>query len=54
MKTAIGLVPAGNTGGSNINPFKKLPISSKHQAAITKAKSRAEYAAVLVISIARK
>mgnify|MGYP005994592077 CR=1 FL=1 len=41
-KTAIGLVPAGNTGGSNISPFKKLPISSKHQAAITKAKSRAE------------
>ncbi|MDN2658360.1 DUF3703 domain-containing protein [Neptunomonas phycophila] len=37
-KTAIGLVPAGNTGGSNISPFKKLPISPKHQAAIIKAK----------------
>ena len=37
-KTAIGLVPAGNTGGSNISPFKKLPISPKHQAAIFKAK----------------
>ncbi|MBR9793657.1 MAG: DUF3703 domain-containing protein [Gammaproteobacteria bacterium] len=38
-KTAIGLVPAGNTGGSNISPFKKLPVSPKHQAAIIKAKN---------------
>ena len=38
-KTAIGLVPAGNTGGSNISPFKKLPISPVNQAAIIKAKS---------------
>ncbi|ETI62242.1 DUF3703 domain-containing protein [Marinomonas profundimaris] len=37
-KTAIGLVPAGNTGGSNISPFKKLSISPEHQAAIIKAK----------------
>lgn len=37
-KTAIGLVPAGNTGGSNISPFKKLPIKPIHQAAIIKAK----------------
>ncbi len=37
-KTAIGLVPAGNTGGSNISPFKKLPINPLHQAAIIKAK----------------
>lgn len=25
-KTAFGLVPEGNTGGSNISPFKPLPI----------------------------
>ncbi|BFT29037.1 hypothetical protein D210916BOD24_02130 [Alteromonas sp. D210916BOD_24] len=37
-KTAIGLVPTGNTGGSNISPFKTLPVSSKFQAKIAKAK----------------
>lgn len=37
-KTAIGLVPAGNTGGSNVSPFKKLPIKQVHKAAILKAK----------------
>ena len=25
-KTAIGFIPSGNTGGSNISPFKVLPI----------------------------
>ena len=25
-KTAMGLVPSGNTGGSNVSPFKPLPI----------------------------
>ena len=25
-KTAVGFVPTGNTGGSNISPFKVLPI----------------------------
>ena len=25
-KTAIGLVPSGNTGGANISPFKRLQI----------------------------
>lgn len=37
-KTAIGLVPQGNTGGVNISPFKVLPINAKHQAIISKAK----------------
>ena len=37
-KTAIGLVPEGNTGGVNISPFKVLPINAKHQAIISKAK----------------
>lgn len=39
-KTAIGLVPAGNTGGTNISPFKRLPIRPEHQLAINKAKVR--------------
>lgn len=38
-KTAVGLVPAGNTGGSNISPFKTLPLKEEHQTAITNAKS---------------
>jgi hypothetical protein len=25
-KTAIGLIPTGNTGGANVNPFKRIPI----------------------------
>ena len=25
-KTFIGLVPSGNTGGSNVSPFKPLPV----------------------------
>ena len=25
-KTAIGLVPVGNTGGSNISPFQRVPV----------------------------
>jgi hypothetical protein len=40
-KTAIGLVPIGNTGGSNISPFKKLPLKPEHRAAIFKARGNA-------------
>jgi hypothetical protein len=25
-KTAVGLVPAGNSGGANVSPFKRMPI----------------------------
>lgn len=25
-KTAVGLVPAGNTGGANVSPFKPMPV----------------------------
>jgi hypothetical protein len=25
-KTALGLVPLGNTGGSNVGPFRRMPI----------------------------
>jgi hypothetical protein len=36
-KTAIGSVPSGNTGGSNISPFKCLPVPSELQAKINAA-----------------
>jgi hypothetical protein len=26
-KTIFGLIPAGNTGGANVNPFRKMPVS---------------------------
>lgn len=42
-KTAIGLVPAGNTGGTDISPFKRLPIRPEHQLKINKAKSGCHY-----------
>lgn len=37
-KTAFGLVPKGNTGGSNVSPFKTMPISPAQQSIIDKAK----------------
>jgi len=39
-KTAVGLVPKGNTGGANISPFKKLPLKPAHRVAILKAKGK--------------
>lgn len=38
-KTAIGLVPEGNTGGANVSPFKTMAIQPEHQAIINNAKS---------------
>ena len=35
-KTAIGLLPAGNTGGSNVSAFKSMPISKENQAILDK------------------
>jgi hypothetical protein len=37
-KTAMGLVPQGNTGGVNVSPFKVMPIQPKHQTMINLAK----------------
>jgi hypothetical protein len=37
-KTAIGWIPAGNTGGSNVNPFRKLPIPPELQRQIDAAR----------------
>ena len=38
-KTAFGLVPQGNTGGANVSPFKKMPVSPELAALIQRAKS---------------
>ena len=36
--TVLGLIPLGNTGGSNVSPFKKMPIDPELAALIHKAK----------------
>lgn len=37
-KTSLGLVPEGNTGGANISPFKRLPVSPDLADVIASAK----------------
>lgn len=37
-KTAIGLVPKGNTGGSNVSPFRVMLIKPEHEKIIASAK----------------
>lgn len=37
-KTALGWVPRGNTGGSNISPFRPLPLPPDLAAAIARAR----------------
>ena len=39
-KTAVGLVPTGNTGGSNISPFKRMPLPPDLQELIGAARDR--------------
>lgn len=39
VATPIGLIPKGNTGGTNVSPFKTMPIDSTYQAIIYKAKA---------------
>ena len=39
MGTAFGLVPQGNTGGTNVNPFKSLPIPPDLAALIEEARA---------------
>jgi hypothetical protein len=41
-KTAIGFIPTGNTGGTNVSPFKVLPVSPKFAAIMTRANSSAQ------------
>ena len=38
-KTAVGLVPAGNTGGANVSPFRPLPIAPELQRLIDAARA---------------
>lgn len=38
-KTALGWVPRGNTGGSNISPFQPLPLPPDLAAAIARART---------------
>jgi hypothetical protein len=37
-KTAIGLLPEGNTGGANVSPFKPMPVSPANKAILDKIK----------------
>ncbi len=39
-KTAIGLLPHGNTGGANVSPFKPMTLSCAHKRAILSAKRK--------------
>ena len=39
-KTAAGLVPTGNTGGSNISPFRRLPVPQDLARIITRARDQ--------------
>lgn len=38
-KTAFGWIPTGNTGGSNISPFKPLPIPEDLQRMLSAARA---------------
>ena len=38
-KTVFGLVPAGNTGGANVSPFKSLPVAPDLAVIIERARS---------------
>lgn len=37
-KTFLGFVPAGNTGGSNVSPFRPMPVPADLQRQIDEAK----------------
>ena len=39
-KTAFGLVPSGNTGGSNVSPFRRLPIALDLQTILDEARTQ--------------
>jgi len=41
-KTALGWVPTGNTGGSNVSPFKPLPIPADLQRVLARAREPSE------------
>jgi hypothetical protein len=39
-KTIFGQIPSGNTGGSNVSPFKRTPISPELQLIINAARAK--------------
>jgi hypothetical protein len=41
MFSVFGLVPAGNTGGANVSPFKPMPVPPELDALIQKARRSA-------------
>ena len=38
-KTAFGLIPSGNTGGSNVSPFRRMPVPRDLETLISAARS---------------
>ena len=38
-KTVFGLVPSGNTGGSNVSPFKRMPVPAELEMRIQAARA---------------
>lgn len=38
-KTPLGIYPAGNTGGADVNPFKTMPVPADLQDKIKRAKN---------------
>jgi hypothetical protein len=43
--TALGWVPSGNTGGSNVSPFRRLPLDPELAAEIARARRLANQTA---------
>lgn len=39
LGTAVGMVPEGNTGGSNVSPFRRMPIDPELQGLIERART---------------
>lgn len=42
ISTSTGLVPRGNTGGTNVNPFKSMPIPPELAALIEEARTSSQ------------
>ncbi len=50
--TALGLVPIGNTGGANVNPFRRMPIPADLAALLTAPRSTARAWLIVVAALA--
>ena len=38
-KTPFGIIPTGNTGGANVSPFKRMPVSTELQTILNQSKN---------------